>query len=175
RLAEITRRLELLQLSVRRLSGVLELARFYQSCLQPIQAARYPLQEAVVAGIDRPTMSAQHTPSASSAWPQETVSNTKHAPSPRKTLFTQLADLVAPDSIEVASDHLKVGEEYHRLLMVTGLPRTVAPGWLRALMEFDEPFDLCFHIRPQSSIAMDRLFRQKQTLVQANRLLSAKS
>jgi hypothetical protein len=64
RLAEITRRLELLQLSTRRLTGVLELARFYQSCLQPIQAARYPLQEAVVAGIDQPTMSTQRTPDA---------------------------------------------------------------------------------------------------------------
>jgi hypothetical protein len=175
RLAEITRRLELLQLSTRRLTGVLELARFYQSCLQPIQAARYPLQEAVVAGIDRPTVSTQHNPSTEPAWSQEPASNTKHLRSPRKTLFTQLADLVAPDSIEVTPDYLKVGEEYHRLLAVTGLPRTVAPGWLRALMEFDEPFDLCFHIRPQNSVVMDRLFRQKQTLVQANRLLSAKS
>lgn len=175
RLAEIARRLELLQLSGRRLSGVLELARFYQSCLQPLQAARYPLQEAIVVGIDQPTVSAQHTASITSMQPPENAANTKPAPSPRKTLFTQLADLVAPDSIEVAPDHLKVGAEYHRLLVVTGFPRTVAPGWLRALMEFDEPFDLCFHIRPQSSLVMDRLFRQKQTLVQANRLLSAKS
>jgi hypothetical protein len=175
RLTEIARRLELLELSARRLSGAVELARFYQSSLQPMCAARYPLQEAIVASIDQPTASARYTPSIESPQLQETVSNTKHAPSSRKTLFTHLADLVAPDSIEVAPDYLKAGEEYHRLLVVTGLPRTVAPGWLRALMEFDEPFDLCFQMRPQSSLAIDRLFRQKQTLVQANRLLANKS
>ena len=55
RLDEIERRLDLLGLPAQRLGGLTELARFYQSCLQPMHAQRYPIQEEVLASIDAPT------------------------------------------------------------------------------------------------------------------------
>lgn len=213
RLSELTRRLELLQLSARRLAGLAELARFYQSCLCPMHAALYPFQEAVLESVDSPHRGMQRASAATEtvtcpecqalhpAWasfcrqcgtrldasltadskPAEERAAKKSKgkkeafePLGRQTLFTQLADLLAPDVIEVGPDMIRIGDEYHRVLNITGLPRTVAPGWLRSLMELDEPFELCFHLHPQSSAAMDRLFRRKQTVVKANYELAAK-
>jgi hypothetical protein len=209
RLTELARRLELLQLSARRLTGLTELARFYQSCLQPVYAALYPLPEAVLDGVDRPTkgVPGAATPAEPPMCPhcqavapegatfckacdtrlsapiQTTVPTEEDAPGKagkkattpeRRTLFTQLGDLLAPHLVEVGPDYIRIGDEYHRVLSITGLPRTVGPGWLRSLMELDEPLELCFHLHPQSSVAMDRLFRRKQTLVKANYDLAAK-
>jgi hypothetical protein len=46
-----------------------------------------------------------------------------------------LADLIAPAAFEVARDHVRLEYQYVRALMVTGYPRTVAPGWLSPLIE----------------------------------------
>jgi hypothetical protein len=91
---------------------------------------------------------------------------------PRQTLFSQVADLLAPSAIDVLPDQLRVGEEYQQVLVVTGLPRTVEAGWLRPLLELDESFELSFQFLPQEQVRMEDLLRRKRTQFQATRLLA---
>jgi hypothetical protein len=59
-----------------------------------------------------------------------------------------LADLVAPSGCEIRSDHLRLDGHYARVLAVTAYPRTVAAGWLEALVDSDLPVELSLHVRP---------------------------
>ena len=47
-------------------------------------------------------------------------------------------------------------DAYVRTLEVVGYPRSVHPGWLRPLLEFDEPLDVAIHLFPLESPAVDR-------------------
>lgn len=227
RLTELVHRLELLQLSAQRVSGVADLGAFYQSCLTPSTATQFPLSGELLEGADglpqvlrRPVPLAERqcptcqtrlpgwatfcgdcgTPlpepprervtlplplnGISAASPQRDTAPRRGrkqraskkaaqvAPSLRQTLFPQLADLLAPGAIDVSPDLLKVGKEWQQVLVVTGFPRTVEAGWLRSLLELDEPFDLSFHLRPQESVRMEDLLRRKRTQMQATKLLA---
>jgi|GEM_PF-594540 len=90
----------------------------------------------------------------------------------RQTLFPHLADVLAPSVVEVASDQVRVGDEWQQVLVVRGLPRLVEAGWLRPLLDLDEPFDLSFHLRPQASTQMEGLLRRKRTQFQATKHLA---
>src|SRR5919202_6683520 len=59
-----------------------------------------------------------------------------------------LADLVAPAAVEVARDHLRLDAQYARVLAVTGYPRTVSPGWLSPLIDFEAPIEISLHLYP---------------------------
>src|SRR6266540_2791255 len=59
-----------------------------------------------------------------------------------------LADLVAPAAVEIARDHVRLEYQYARVLAVTGYPRSVGPGWLAPLIEFEHPIELSIHIHP---------------------------
>lgn len=170
RLSELLRRLELVQLSARRLVSLVELAQFYQSCLAPMQAALSPLPAEVLESVDRPVQ--VRRPGDPLTVPQ--ALEMRESAAPRRTLFTQLSDLLAPSSIEVKETSLRIGEEYHTILRVTGLPRIVEAGWLRPLMELDLPFEVCFHLHPQDSVQMDRLFDKKRVQFQSNQSLAVK-
>src|SRR5260370_40478824 len=66
-----------------------------------------------------------------------------------------LADLLAPECIEVTPDALRVGQEYACGLAVTACPRGVSfDGWLAPLLVHDEGFDLTFHYPPQDQAAL---------------------
>jgi hypothetical protein len=90
----------------------------------------------------------------------------------RRTLFPQLADLLAPSAIEVTSEYLRVGDEWQQVLVVTGLPRTVEAGWLRPLLDLDEPCELSVHLCPQDARRMEDLLRRKRTSFQATTMLA---
>ena len=59
-----------------------------------------------------------------------------------------VADLVAPAAVEVARDHLRLDAQYARTLVVTGYPRSVNPGWLSPLIDFEEALELSLHRSP---------------------------
>ena len=67
-----------------------------------------------------------------------------------------LADVIAPDSVEIASDHLRLDGVYARALAVTAYPRLVTPGWLSLLTESDMPIELSLHALGESLMARRR-------------------
>jgi len=59
-----------------------------------------------------------------------------------------LLDVIAPESVELDFDHMKIGNVYLRTIFVSGYPRFVSPGWLEPIINFDSSLDLSFYIYP---------------------------
>jgi hypothetical protein len=189
RVGEVTRLLEALGLRVRRLSAPEELVPFYTSCLVPQRMQRYPLHPERIAGIGRPVLSASQAGASdalSSGVAPHGVSNEELtnrqpsrasgrkgpvAPSLEERMdLARLEDLVAPAAIAVAPDLLKIEDEYARVITVHQFPRVVTAGWLKALMDLDEPMEVSFHLQPLDSATMVRQLRRRLTEYQSSRL-----
>ena len=59
-----------------------------------------------------------------------------------------LLDVIAPQSVEVDFDYIKINDVYFRTLFVGGYPRFVAPGWLEPVVNLDTSLDVSFYIYP---------------------------
>ncbi len=60
-------------------------------------------------------------------------------------------DVIAPPSVEVDFNHIRVGNKYYKTLFVSGYPRFVSPNWLEPLIEFDHSMNVSMFIYPTSS------------------------
>ncbi len=85
-----------------------------------------------------------------------------------------LADLVAPAATELARDHLRLDYQYTRTLVVTGYPRSVSPGWLSPLIDFEEPLEISLHLYPLESDQMVSTLTHKMVQLQSSRLMAAR-
>src|SRR5947209_7836595 len=86
-----------------------------------------------------------------------------------------LADLVAPAAVEVARDHVRLEYQYARGLVVVGYPRTVVPGWLVPLLEFEHPIEVSFHVHPLETASIVKLLSHKLVQLQSSRLVDLRS
>lgn len=78
-----------------------------------------------------------------------------------------IADVVAPQNVEVNFDYIRVGEIYFRTLFVAGYPRFVVPGWLEPVVNFDHSLDISFYVYPvEGRTVLDDL-RRKITEMEA--------
>ena len=76
-------------------------------------------------------------------------------------------DIIAPPSIEIDFDHIKIGDIYYRTLFVAGYPRFVIPGWMEPIINFNHSLDLTFYIYPaEGKTVLDDL-RRKITEMEA--------
>jgi conjugal transfer ATP-binding protein TraC len=104
----------------------------------------------------------------------------RHAPqlNPDEQRFVRgsrsVADLVAPAAVEVARDHLRLDSQFVRTLVVTGYPRTVSPGWLAPLIDFEEPIELSLHLYPLETTQMVSTLSHKLVQLHSSRLLAAR-
>jgi type IV secretory pathway VirB4 component len=62
-----------------------------------------------------------------------------------------LPDVVAPSSVEVDFQFIRVGERYFKTLFVVGYPRYVSPNWLQPLIDFEQSMNISMFIYPTSS------------------------
>ncbi len=205
RVAELTRLLEAMGLSVRQLSGPEELIPFYASLLAPQRARHVALQAPVIAGLDRPVVCAHSsfartgethdapqvpfpsslpTPEEKPSHPARQKKSQRHRHGSTDTISERLdtlcdlaraEDLVAPACIAVAPDLLRIEEEYARIITVHQLPRVVAAGWLKPLMELDEPLCVSIHLHPLDQAVMVRRFRRRLTDYQSSRLAAGRA
>ncbi len=65
--------------------------------------------------------------------------------------MVSIPDLIAPSSVEVDFNHIRVGEKYYKTLFVIGYPRYVNPNWLEPLIDFDHSMNVSMFIYPTSS------------------------
>ncbi len=82
-----------------------------------------------------------------SVLPQEEINTSKIM----ERGMSSLSDIIAPSSVEVDFNNIKVGEKYYKTLFVVGYPRYVSPNWLQPLIEFDHSMNLSMFIYPTSS------------------------
>jgi hypothetical protein len=154
-------------LTSRRLSND-ELARLYYGCLMPERAIAHPLPDELLAAVGRPShpkhlsSKTTHQESTLPTSSQHRWDASAHALDTAQRLLPtpdllHLADLLAPECIEVMPDALRIGQEYACGLAVTACPREVSfDGWLAPLVLHDDVFDLTFHYHPQDTASMKR-------------------
>jgi type IV secretory pathway VirB4 component len=85
-----------------------------------------------------------------------------------------LADLLAPAAVEVARDHVRLEYQYARVLVVVGYPRTVAPGWLTPLLEFEHPIEVSLHVHPLETASIVKLLGHKLVQLQSSRMVDVR-
>lgn len=76
---------------------------------------------------------------------------TSPAPTNVQQGMVSIPDVIAPSSVEVDFNHIRVGEKYYKTLFVVGYPRYVSPNWLEPLIEFDHSANVSMFIYPTSS------------------------
>ena len=62
--------------------------------------------------------------------------------------MVDVKDILAPPSIEVDFDYIKIGGTYFRTLFVAGYPRFVGANWLSPIINFDHTLDISFYYYP---------------------------
>ena len=85
----------------------------------------------------------------------------RRAPAPGEPVLAADA-MPAPESVQVAARHLRLGEVWCASFAVTGFPAEVAPGWLEPLLTYPGRLDVSVHIEPiETAVAAERLRRQR--------------
>jgi len=62
-----------------------------------------------------------------------------------------LADILAPSSVEVDFNYIRVGDLFYKTLFVVGYPRFVSPNWLSPLIDFDHSMNISMFCYPTAS------------------------
>ena len=60
-------------------------------------------------------------------------------------------DIIAPPSIDIDFNHLKIGETFVRTIFVSGYPRFVGANWLSPLINFNHTLTLSMFYYPVES------------------------
>jgi hypothetical protein len=66
-------------------------------------------------------------------------------------LQASIVDIIAPETIEVDFDSLKIGSMYYRTMFIAGYPRFVAANWLAPVINYDSSMDISMFIYPVES------------------------
>ena len=62
-----------------------------------------------------------------------------------------LTDVIAPSSVEVDFNFIRVGERFYKTFFVVGYPRFVSPNWLSPVIDFNHSLNISMFIYPTSS------------------------
>jgi type IV secretory pathway VirB4 component len=72
-----------------------------------------------------------------------------------------LVDVIAPESVDIDFDHMKINGVYLRSIFISGYPRFVSPGWLEPIVNYDASLDISFYIYPiEGKGVLDDLLRK---------------
>ena len=178
-------------LHCRRLQGQ-ELIALYYSCLTPERALHYPLtSQMLTAGHTTRVLqrhagyqpewqahSEQHT-AVTGQFPAPAYNRKKG--SRRKSSRTlappdlpQLADLLAPASVEITRESICLENEYVCGIAVTSFPREVCAGWLAPLLLHDEIIEIVFHFHPQDNATMLPQLMRRRNQYRASRQINVR-
>jgi type IV secretory pathway VirB4 component len=76
-------------------------------------------------------------------------------------------DIIAPSSIEIKPDHIKLGERFAKSFFIFSYPRYLSTAWLSPVINLDQPMDISFHAHPIDTGQVLKQLRKKVTEVQA--------
>ncbi len=88
----------------------------------------------------------------------------------RKTYEKGLAsirDLIAPSSIQVVPNHLKLGDLYVRTLFVFNYPRYIFPNWLSPMIDLDQTINIGMFVYPRESKGVLESLRKRSGQVES--------
>jgi len=76
-------------------------------------------------------------------------------------------DIIAPSSIEITQDYLKLGDRWARSYFIFSFPRYLNTGWFSPIINLDVPMDISFFIHPAETEHVLKQLRRKVTEVQS--------
>jgi conjugal transfer ATP-binding protein TraC len=76
-------------------------------------------------------------------------------------------DIIAPSSIEVSPNYLKLGERLAKSFFIFSYPRYLSTAWFSPIINLDIPMDLSLFIHPVESETVLKQLRKRVTEVQA--------
>ena len=65
--------------------------------------------------------------------------------------MVSLPDIIAPSSVEVDFNYIRVGERFYKTFFVVGYPRYVSPNWLSPVIDFSHSLNISMFIYPTNS------------------------
>lgn len=72
-----------------------------------------------------------------------------------------IRDMIAPSSMEIKTNHLKLGDAYSRSFFVYSYPRFIDANWLSSVINMDVTMDVSLFIYPQNSEEIMNVLRKK--------------
>lgn len=80
---------------------------------------------------------------------------------------TSIRDIIAPSSIYVDFNYVKIGNRFYRSLFVSGYPRYVGANWLNPVVTFEQPVEIAMFYYPVEAKGVLDDLRRKITEFQA--------
>jgi len=84
-----------------------------------------------------------------------------------KSEVLRIGDIIAPSSIEVTPNYLKLGEKLAKSFFVFSYPRYLSTGWFSPIINLDTPMDISFFVHPVETGMVLKQLRKKVTEIQA--------
>jgi len=78
-----------------------------------------------------------------------------------------LVDVLAPSSVEVDFNFIRVGERFYKTFFVAGYPRYVSPNWLYPVIDFSHSLNISMFIYPTTSSDVLSDLRRKTAEMEA--------
>jgi conjugal transfer ATP-binding protein TraC len=79
----------------------------------------------------------------------------------------KIVDLIAPASIEVASNYLRIGEKLAKTYFIFSYPSTLVSGWFAPIINLSAPLDIAIFIHPVNMAQVLKQLRRKVTEIEA--------
>ncbi len=81
--------------------------------------------------------------------------------------MTNIRDLIAPPSMELNSNYLKIGSTYVKIFFIQDYPRVLSSGWLSPVINCEFALDVSIHISPIASEEYAKKLRTKSTQIES--------
>lgn len=81
--------------------------------------------------------------------------------------LASIRDLIAPSSMDIAYDHLRISGMYAKSMFVFTYPRYLDVNWMSPLVNFDATIDIAQFIYPIDSAAIMKVLRRKVAQMQS--------
>ena len=78
-----------------------------------------------------------------------------------------IKDIIAPSSIALVSNHLKLGNRFAKSFFIFSYPRYLSTAWFSPVINLNTPMDIGLHIHPADTGMTLKQLRKKITEVQA--------
>jgi len=79
----------------------------------------------------------------------------------------KISDIIAPSSIEIGPDYLKLGERLTKSYFIFSYPRYLSTAWFSPIINLDIPLDIAFFIHPVPGDLVLKKLMKRVTEVQA--------
>ena len=76
----------------------------------------------------------------------------------------RITDIIAPSSLEVKQNYLRIGERFAKSYFIFSYPRYLTTGWLSPIINLNVPMDISFHLHPTSGESILKKLRKRKCL-----------